>query len=81
MTKNGAIAQLKELRDNSMMPSLFKHSFDKVIETVSELEEPKHGEWMWGVKKRKCSICGEIIHIRGYIELKFCPNCGAKMDI
>ena len=40
MTLRGAIIQLEELRDNSMMPVIFKPYFDKVIETVSECKEP-----------------------------------------
>lgn len=40
MTLNGAIMQLVEMRDNSMMPEMFKPYFDKVIETVSECKEP-----------------------------------------
>lgn len=40
MTLNGAIMQLVEMRENSMMPDLFKPYFDKVIETISECVEP-----------------------------------------
>ena len=40
MTLNGAIMQLVEMRENSMMPVCFKPYFDKVIETISECEEP-----------------------------------------
>lgn len=40
MTLNGAIMQLVEMRENSMMPMVFKPYFDKVIETISECEEP-----------------------------------------
>ena len=40
MTLNGAIMQLVEMRENSMMPFIFKPYFDKVIETVSECVEP-----------------------------------------
>lgn len=40
MTLNGAIMQLVELRENSMMPVFFKPYLDKVIETISECEEP-----------------------------------------
>ena len=40
MTLNGAIMQLVEMRENSMMPEVFKPYLDKVIETVSECEEP-----------------------------------------
>ena len=40
MTLNGAIAELVILREHSMMPEIFKGSLDKVIETISECEEP-----------------------------------------
>lgn len=40
MTLNGAIMQLVEMRENSLMPVIFKPYFDKVIETISECEEP-----------------------------------------
>lgn len=40
MTLNGAIMQLVEMRENNLMPVIFKPYFDKVIETVSECEEP-----------------------------------------
>lgn len=40
MTLNGAIMQLVEMRENRMMPDLFKPYFDKVIETISECVEP-----------------------------------------
>ena len=39
MTFNGAIMQLVEMRKNSMMPVAFKPYFDKVIETLSEVEQ------------------------------------------
>lgn len=40
MTLNGAIMQLVEMRENSMMPIIFKPYLDKVIETISECDEP-----------------------------------------
>lgn len=40
MTLNEAIMQLVEMRENSMMPDLFKPYFDKVIETISKCVEP-----------------------------------------
>ena len=46
MTINGAIMQLVEMRENSMMPMVFKPYFDKVIETISECEEP-HSQPQW----------------------------------
>ena len=38
--------------------------------------EPKGGFW----KMAKCSLCGEWQPTAGIIP-KYCPNCGAKMDL
>lgn len=40
MTLNGAIMQLVELHEHSMMPVFFKPALANVIDTISELEEP-----------------------------------------
>ena len=40
MTLRGAIAELVILHEHSMMPEIFKGSLQKIIETVSECEEP-----------------------------------------
>lgn len=40
MTLDGAIMQLAQMRESYYMPTMFKPLFDKVIETVSECEEP-----------------------------------------
>lgn len=40
MTLNGAITELVMMIEHPMMPAFFKSSLDKVIETVSECEEP-----------------------------------------
>ena len=40
MTLNGAIMQLVQMRESECMPTMFKPLFDKVIETVSECDEP-----------------------------------------
>ena len=81
MTLNGAIMQLVELRENSMMPMVFKPCFDKVIETISELEEPHRGKWIIHKDGWLCSECEEFVtsSIMGYPRYKFCPMCGAKM--
>lgn len=47
MTLNGAIMQLVEMRENSMMPVVFKPYFDKVIETISEcVEQSEIPHWI-----------------------------------
>lgn len=87
MTLNGAIMQLVEMRENSMMPEVFKPYFDKVIETISECEEPstmserKKGKWISFGKVCNCSVCYKGYDNKdGFIEeWNYCPNCGADM--
>lgn len=54
MTLNGAIMQLVEMRENSMMPEFFKPYLDKVIETVSECEEPSSNTEI--IRCRECRL-------------------------
>ena len=86
MTLNGAIMQLVELREDSMMPEMFKPCFDKVIETISECEEPRKGEWVNDEHDMpRCSCCGYMPeydrHIDDYYYSDWCPNCGARMEV
>ena len=54
-----------------------------------EISRVRHGRWigapLWGNDNCKCSECGSWhnIHanLRGKIMQKYCPNCGAKMDL
>lgn len=46
MTLNGAIMQLVELSEHSMMPVIFRPAIQKVIETISELEENPELHWI-----------------------------------
>ena len=79
MTLNGAIMQLVEMRMNSMMPEVFKPYLDKVIETVSECEEPsmiperKKGKW------EVCDILDYAQRPSGRKILR-CPFCGYLTD-
>ena len=53
---------------------------------TADVQEVRHGKWIRTVPttpasyRRVCSLCGQIaIMIRE--EYKYCPNCGAKMDL
>ena len=56
----------------------------KLIDEIpaSDVAPVVHGRWIWRNKwepfefKYECSIC----HDGSDLELKYCPNCGAKMD-
>lgn len=49
-----------------------------------EAEPVRHGRWERGDNfKPKCSVCGEF-HLYAWPDhkkCKYCPNCGAKMDL
>ena len=83
--------QLVEMRENSMMPEVFKPYFDKVIETVSECEEPstmperKKGKWIYvnghtAINCSACYHCGWSLSFEDTVKrFNFCPSCGADM--
>ena len=90
MTLNGAIMQLVELRESSMMPEALKPCFDKVIETISECEEPpaqperKRGKWIDYSEDGyvECPFCHSATNCDDNIdELHFCFSCGARMEV
>ena len=50
---------------------------------TADVVEVKHGEW---IKEEeylyKCSLCGDKAFLRlGGKPCRYCPNCGAKMDL
>ena len=58
--------------------------YKTIIEALKMAAEVKHGEWVWTEEGEedyeqfwKCSKCGE----RAYYMMRFCPNCGAKMNV
>ncbi len=73
MTLNGAIMQLVEMRENSMMPDLFKPYFDKVIETISEIIECKDCKWKQG------SECVRFAEVRPFPD-DFCSRAERRTD-
>ena len=44
----------------------------------------RHGHWCWDGRFRACSICGSYVEFTetlGASHWKYCPHCGAKMDL
>ena len=58
-------------------------AYEMAIEALEQ--EPKTGHWIDMTSgyafNDKCSECGYIVHIQFINEYKYCPNCGAKMQI
>lgn len=93
MTLYGAIKQLHELRTAEDMPIYYKPIIAEVINVLlMDAQEEKHGKWIHSDNgQTKCSICGSPIPIRKVVYdgevmwednsvVKYCPNCGAKME-
>lgn len=57
-------------------------------EHTADVKPVRHGRWLWtrlgyacGEYEYKCSACGETEWRTDCGRLKFCPFCGAKMDL
>lgn len=59
----------------------FHRLVEQMLQTI-DVPDRKFGEWIeepncW----YRCSNCGQHYpSIRGYMDYKYCPNCGAKME-
>ena len=80
MTLNGAIMQLVELSEHPMMPAIFRPAIQKVIETISELEENPEPHWIPVTEdtlpqlNKVVVVCGDkgtwdVGRYRGYSEI------------
>lgn len=43
--------------------------------------QPKTGHWIWCIGSHKCSNCEEYTCFSHKELLRYCPNCGAKMEV
>ena len=68
-----------------------KHDIERYIKINTELlnTKPKRGHWIfdgikYGIRWYKCSVCGTAEDVPTVMlkpMYKFCPNCGAKMEV
>ena len=61
------------------------HTPAQAIERIGKLEPVRHGRWVksgyaCGESEWTCTVCGNKEWRTSTSRLKFCPNCGAKMD-
>lgn len=62
--------------DNAPPDKELDHMYDEYME--DKKHEPAHGHWVdVGSLSCRCSECG----CKNDRERRFCPNCGAKMDL
>ena len=50
-----------------------------------DAEPVRHGRWVWlcyacGETEWACTSCANTVWLTSASRLKWCPNCGAKMD-
>lgn len=80
------------LDDNFTVIETHGHYTDDEVEqarqmAISALEQQKTGHWIWndGVWKFMCSVCKESVNpmptCMGKPLMKYCPNCGVKMEV
>lgn len=89
-------ALVRILRAKAEIGRLSEYSvcFDNVAKMIellpaADVEEVKHGKWIEYPRAHyfKCSECKETVPykkavlIRGKRKYKYCPHCGAKMDL
>lgn len=60
---------------------------DEILKLPSAKPERKKGKWIYdgeyknGMMRMKCSICGTVIETFDSLSrLRYCQNCGAKME-
>ena len=84
-----ADAFLEEARNRIDMQDVYLpiHIKELVIDEMSTIEaEPvRHGKWIWEEQVYNCSVCshkayGNILECMDGT-YKYCPNCGARMEI
>ena len=60
----------------------YRDGYAEALEVTDDAEPVRHGHWAKGIGMMHCSECGTAwwneIYIRGF---KYCPYCGAKMDV
>lgn len=81
--KYASIGRLKEADDYMVTANILRNN--GIFKTI-EAEPVRHGKWIerrthfaQGGVSAKCSICQKDVQYLGN-PLKYCPNCGAKMD-
>ena len=53
---------------------------DEYIGELPSVNPTKTGHWIWCVGSHKCSNCEEYTWFSHRELLRYCPNCGAKME-
>lgn len=54
------------------------NALDMAIKALEQ--EPKIGHWIWCVGSHKCSNCEEYTCFSHKELLRYCPNCGCRME-
>jgi NADH pyrophosphatase NudC (nudix superfamily) len=63
-------------------PAIIKYSLDSIPK--ADVAPVVHGKWCWEGKFKACSECGSYVEWNetlGANFWKYCPYCGAKMDL
>lgn len=76
--------------EDVMDKALYNFAHNHLVTTPSAQPERKMGRWMlWNYPGEECAICSACgeeydqmeLYIGGNDYPKYCPNCGAKMEV
>lgn len=70
-------------KDDTDYDNLFNFISNLPNVTPQPKEEPqqKTGHWIWCASSHKCSNCGGYVCFSHKKLLKYCPECGARMEV
>lgn len=54
---------------------------DKLEALAVDAAPVVHGRWIEKCDSAVCSACGDRCYSLSVMEYRYCPNCGAKMDL
>ena len=85
---------LRRLVDDEWFDCQEKSSFVDEIDRTPTIDPVEHGKWIKDGEAYalyKCSVCNDLCTVAGYANcipveqmykvFKFCPHCGARMDL
>ena len=64
------------------LPEMSEEEFDSF--PAADVEPVRHGRWVpskFRNEIERCSKCGKVFRHSSFYGYKFCPSCGAKMDL
>lgn len=84
--RDAAIAVINSMKGPTRSPAQNNMIREMLVKmdyaSAADVAPVVHGRWVWDCGKPTCNICANEPYRASDAELpKYCPNCGAKMDL